>query len=99
MTRAKLPNRRPAISFAVEHRGHSYVVSIGNDGSSNAPLEVFISFDQSGSELEATARDAAIVVSLALQHGCPVETIRDALTKDHDGSPASIVGAVLEAMP
>ena len=37
-----------------------------------------------------------MVLSLALQHGAPIETIRHAVTRCSDGSPASILGAVVD---
>ena len=51
-----------------------------------------------GSATEAIARDAAILVSIALQYGAALETIRAALTKDHDGSPATAIGAALDKL-
>jgi hypothetical protein len=62
------------------------------------PAEIFLSSDKPGSATEAIARDAAIIVSIALQYGAQLETIRAALTKDHDGSPATAIGAALEAI-
>ena len=44
------------------------------------------------------ARDAAILASLAFQHGVDLATIRAALTKDHDGGPATLLGAALDAL-
>jgi hypothetical protein len=44
------------------------------------------------------ARDAAILASLAFQHGVDLVTIRAALTKDHDGGPATPLGAALDAL-
>jgi ribonucleoside-diphosphate reductase alpha chain len=41
--------------------------------------EIFINGSKAGSTVEANAQDAAIIASLALQHGCPLETIRHAL--------------------
>jgi hypothetical protein len=49
-----------------------------------------------GSPIEAIARDAAVTVSIALQFGADLETIKQALTKDHDGGPATPLGAALE---
>jgi hypothetical protein len=43
-------------------------------------------------------RDAAIVTSLALQHGADLDTIRGALTKDHDGSAATPLGAAIDML-
>jgi hypothetical protein len=41
--------------------------------------------------------DAAIITSLALQFGCPLETIRHALKRDgHHGIAASPIGAALD---
>jgi hypothetical protein len=37
-------------------------------------------------------------VSIARQFGVPIETIRQALTKDHDGGPATLLGAALDKL-
>jgi hypothetical protein len=60
--------------------------------------EVFLSSAKPGSATEAIARDAAVTVSIALQFGVPIEMIRAALTKDHDGGPATLLGAALDAL-
>jgi hypothetical protein len=44
------------------------------------------------------ARDAAVTVSIALQFGADIETIRQALTREHDGGPATLLGAALDAL-
>jgi len=43
--------------------------------------EIFINGAKVGSAAEANAQDSAIVASLALQHGCPLETIHHALVR------------------
>jgi hypothetical protein len=43
-------------------------------------------------------RDSAIAVSIALQFGADLQTIRAALTKDHDGSSATLLGAALDIL-
>jgi hypothetical protein len=60
--------------------------------------EIFLSARHVGSPLEAIARDAAIVASIALQFGADLGTIRDSLTRDHDGGPATLLGAALDAL-
>jgi hypothetical protein len=60
--------------------------------------EIFLSSRKPGSPIEAIARDAAVTVSIALQCGADIATIRSALTKDHDGSPATVLGAALDAI-
>jgi hypothetical protein len=42
------------------------------------------------------ARDAGILVSLCLQHHCPVETLARAVSRNGDGSASGVVGAVLD---
>jgi hypothetical protein len=42
------------------------------------------------------ASDAAIAASLALQHGCPVEVLRKALSRDARGNPLSPLGVALD---
>jgi ribonucleoside-diphosphate reductase alpha chain len=54
---------------------------------------VFLNSTKFGSAAEASAQEAALVVSMALQHGCPLDTIRHALTaKGVAGGP---LGALL----
>jgi ribonucleoside-diphosphate reductase alpha chain len=90
--RERLPNRRRNESFAFSHAGLGFPASIGffPDG---RIAEIFLSSNKPGSPIEAIARDAAVTVSIALQFGADLETIRQALTKDHDGGPATAIGA------
>jgi hypothetical protein len=62
----------------------------------HAVAEIFVTARKIGSGMEAIARDAAILLSPALQHGCPLETIRHALTRNQDGSPQSLMGRVVD---
>jgi hypothetical protein len=97
MTRQRLPSRRQNESFAFSHAGLGFTASIGffPDGRT---AEIFLSSNKPGSPIEAIARDAAVTVSIALQFGVPtIETIRSALTRDHDGGPATALGAALDA--
>jgi hypothetical protein len=95
--RRLLPQRRAATSLSLHFGSVDYVVTLGHfeDGS---PAEVFIDGAKAGSDIQAMSRDAAILISLALQFGCPIETLRRAITRNSDGTPQSIVGAVLDTM-
>jgi hypothetical protein len=95
VTRRRLPNRRAALSFALEVGGLHYVVSIGRfeDGSL---AEVFISNGKAGSDSDTAARDSAVVASIALQYGVPLEVIRHALMRNRDGSACGPLGAALD---
>jgi hypothetical protein len=95
--REKLPNRRRCETFEFCNAGHRFTLSAGFYADGRI-AEIFLSARHLGSPLEAIARDGAILVSLALQHGVPIETIRHALTRDHDGGPATLLGAALAAI-
>jgi hypothetical protein len=97
-TRKRLPNARPSVTRELQV-GHSsrnrYAISFGGDGETGAIREVFISASRP-SDLGSLARDGAILISLALQHGCPLETIAKALTREEGGGPATLLGEVLD---
>jgi hypothetical protein len=95
--RQRLPNRRRCESFEIFHSGVRFAVS-GGFYQNGKLAEIFLSAERPGTPLEAIARDAAIVASLAFQHGVDLQTIRTALTRDHDGGPATPLGAALDAI-
>jgi hypothetical protein len=95
--RERLPNRRACESFDFRHAWFDFTLCQGPypDG---RIAEIFLSSHKPGTAIEATARDAAIVVSIALQFGADLQTIRSALTRDHDGGPATPLGAAFDAI-
>jgi hypothetical protein len=74
--RERLPNRRAAEVFDFEH-GRKWTATISRfpDG---RVAEIFLDTIKGGAIGELAA-DAAIVASLALQSGCPLETLHHAL--------------------
>lgn len=95
--RAILPNRRAAETFELQHGAQVVAVSIGYDADGRTG-EVFVTGAKIGSAMEAIARDAAVIISIAMQHGVPIDTMRHAITREQDGSPSSIIGAVLDQL-
>ena len=49
-------------------------------------------------EMQAIARDAAITISIMLQYGAPLESLRAAVTRTHDNEADSPIGALLDRM-
>jgi hypothetical protein len=96
--RNRLKDRRPHWLYRFECNGQSYTGGIGRfeDG---RIAEVFINGSKVGTAAETNAQDAAIVASLALQHGCLLETIRHALARSGGSSagPLATLLAVVEA--
>ena len=93
--RQRLANRRAAETFGFECNGFRYTASISRFPDSSL-AEIFIGNAKVGSHSDAAAKDSAVVCSIALQYGAPVETIRHALQRDSDGRPTSPLGAALD---
>jgi len=96
--RQRLPQRRSHEVIDFKHAGHRYTAGVGffEDG---RLAEIFINVPgRAGSGIEAVARDAATVASIALQYGTPAETIRRALTRNADGTASGPLGAVLDLL-
>jgi hypothetical protein len=95
MSRQVLPQRRACETFPIRFWNQQFYVTVGfyPDGRAG---EVFIDGGKSGQDVQATARDAAVVLSLALQHGTPLETIKRAISRDSAGNPTAIVGAIID---
>jgi hypothetical protein len=94
-SRKELPARRGNTTHAIMWLDKEHSVTFGHfeDG----PLaEVFISLRKAGSGLDGVARDGAVLMSLCLQYGVPFETIAKAITRDGDGKPSTIIGAVVD---
>jgi hypothetical protein len=95
--RRRLPNRRAAELLDLSFKGGRYTIGASRfpDG---ALAEIFIHSAKAACDLADAARDAAVALSIALQYGTPADAIRAAVTRDSDGSPAGIVGAVLDLL-
>jgi len=98
-TRRRLPNRRTHIVIEFEHAGFSYTAGIGFfDAACEQPAEIFLTTNKQGSLVDINARDAAIAASLLLQHGCELETLRRALTRNGDGSASGPLAHALDLL-
>ncbi len=94
--RSRLPNRRPAYTETLEVDGQAFEATVGFDPESGQPRELFLTAGKEGSMLNAMLADAAVVISIALQHGIPAA----ALTKSVGRLPAGpVTPAGLEGPP
>jgi len=92
------PQLRAAATFDLRFWNQPFTVTVGvyADGT---PGEVFVDSHKTGGDVEAIASDAArVLLSLGLQHGTPIETIRRAVTRGARGEPASIIGTIVDAL-
>jgi hypothetical protein len=97
MLRERLPNRRGATTFDIEAGGLRYTTTIGYypDGRIG---EIFITNHKAGSQAGIMASDAAVVASVALQYGTPLDVIRKALMRDSRGNASSPLGRALDEL-
>jgi hypothetical protein len=95
--RERLPNRRAAATVTMLWNDRPCNVSVGyaDDG------RVFEVFARDArrvySEHDCTLDDAAVLISRALQHGDNLSTMAAGIGRLPDGSPSSIVGAIIDA--
>lgn len=107
----RLPNRRPNLTASVDHNGATIAVSAGLDPATGRLAEIFITAGKEGSETRHVLEDAAVIVSLALQHGIPLDALARSLSRVSDGPlpvnagdaqpktvPASMIGAAIDAV-
>jgi hypothetical protein len=103
MSRRRLPNRRPAVTEEIEVADMPLTATVGFDPAGR-PAEVFLSGAKDGSGLAAILADAAVVISIALQHGIPAIALGKSLSRvpeTIDGpatAPASPIGAALNLL-
>ena len=108
--RRRLPNRRPAITETLEVEGQSVAVTVGFEIEGDAVREVFLVAGKEGSMLNSLLADAAVAISVALQHGVPPAALAKSVGRLPNGSispadldrpqsgrrPASLIGAALD---
>lgn len=94
MERQRLPARRRGFNEKFRWNGYAVFISTGyyEDGRLG---EVFLSAGKLQSGLDTAAKDTAIAISLALQHGCTVETLDHAFLRQDNGDPEGLAGAAL----
>ena len=93
--RQRRPNRRESENFSFELNGLRFTatVSLFYDG---RIAELFLNNHKAGNAVDIDARDAAIILSFALQHGADPEAIRWALCRDSQGRALGPVGTALD---
>jgi hypothetical protein len=97
MTRWRTPNRRASENFDFEVDGLRFTVTVSRSPDGRIG-EVFLNNHKAGNQSDTNARDAAIVLSFALQHGADIETIRKALCRDSNGQALGPISAALDLL-
>jgi hypothetical protein len=95
--RTRLANKRPSTTCAFTCNDLKYLATVSYFPNGNGLAEIFISNAKVGSHSDSATKDSAVVCSLALQHGVPLEVIRKALLRDARIA-SSPLGAALDAL-
>lgn len=106
--RERLPSRRRSETFDIVHEDTSgakspYLLTVGLYDDDRIG-EVFIDSPKNGSTLGLICHDAAVVISIALQHGASIEELRASVARQSDEilseglAPQSVIGSVLDEM-
>jgi hypothetical protein len=93
--RERLPDRRASESFTFELDGLRFTATLSRfpDGRIG---ELFLNNHKAGNQSDTNTRDAAIVLSFALQHGADIGAIQRALCRDNAGRALGPIGAALD---
>ena len=110
-TRKRLPNRRPSHIETLEVAGQTFTACVGFDPETGQPREIFLKAGKEGSLLNSLLDDAAVTISVSLQHGVPAKALAKSIGRlPSNGAggpsnrkrasllPASPIGAALDLL-
>ena len=93
--RENLPNRRLNATQEFERDGIRITMTVG--GKSDGSIGETSNADRANAMIDVLMSDAAIIASLALQHGVPLQQIaQHAIKRDVFGIASSPIGAAID---
>jgi ribonucleoside-diphosphate reductase alpha chain len=95
--RERLANRRHCETFGFECSGLRYTAT-ASWFANGRPAEIFLGNHRADSAADACARDSAILASIALQYGAPLDVLRNALLRDARGQASTPIGIALDLL-
>lgn len=96
-TRRHLPQRRYSEQFSFRHWNMEYDVGVGRYVT-GAIGDLFINCGKSGDQAETLAKDSAVILSIALQYGVPIEAFSKAIQRDASGNAMGPIGAIIDRL-
>ena len=99
--RQRLPNRRPSHTETLEVAGQVVTATIGFDPADDQPRELFLTGGKEGSALDSLLADAAVVISVAMQHGVSAKALAKSVGRlpENPVTPADLGGAQPARLP
>lgn len=98
--RERLPDRRPSETVTIQSRhqgGRKLHLTTGfyEDGRLG---ELFVHGAKIGSHTDMMLAEVGALLSIALQHGMPLEEFATNVQRETDGKPATTVGEIIDAL-
>ena len=99
--RRRLPNSRPSHTETLAVAGQTFTATVGFDPETDRPCEVFLTAGKEGSLINAMLADAAVVISVALQHGVSAQALAKSIGRLPEGqvTPADLDGGKPARLP
>jgi hypothetical protein len=94
--RKRLENRRASTTFNFDCGRHRFTATVSYFPGTNQLAEIFLGNGRAGSDVDTAAKDSAVVASICLQAGVPVDVIRHALLRDANGTASGPLGVALD---
>ncbi len=90
--RKRLSNRRPSHTETLAVAGQTFTATVGFDPQNGEPRELFMTAGKEGSTLNALLADAAVAISVALQHGVSAKALAKSVGRLPEGpvTPADL---------
>ena len=95
--RQRLPNRRASESFSFELSNLRFTATVSRFADGRIG-ELFLNNHKAGNQVDTNARDAAILLSFALQHGADIDEIRKALCRNSAGRALGPIARALDIL-
>ena len=96
--RRELPARRGGENFEFVVGETKFTASTRRERGAKQVTEVFINAPKIDSDVDLTIRDAAVVISVALQYGVPIAEMAKSTGQNTDGKPSSPIGQILQIL-
>ena len=96
--RLRLPDRRESLTFNYDCGPRRYTATVSYFPGTKQLAEIFLGNGRAGSDVDAAAKDSAVVASLALQHQVPLDVLRRALMRDPRGNASGALGVACDIL-
>lgn len=98
LERLELPNRRGGENLEFVVGNTRFTASVRRASKRARVTEIFVNGPKVDSDVDVTIRDAAVVISIALQYGISASELANSTGRNPDASAASPIGAILDIL-